>query len=412
MDRGSANLELIVKEAIRTRFKKLSPWLNERTLRLWAGAEADVLGRGGVRAVASVSGLAINTVRRGIAELESPAAEWPQTHRVRWRGGGRKSLTQNQPQLLGALERLVRPFTRGDPMRPLLWTCKSVRHLAEQLVKEGHVISPAKIAELLHHLGYSLQSHRKRDEGTSHPDRNAQFEHINREVLEFQNAGQPVISVDTKKKELVGQYRNAGREWRPKGKPEEVKVYDFIDAELGKAIPYGVYDPLRNEGWVSVGSDHDTAEFAVETIRRWWISMGKEQYPNATKLLITADGGGSNSSRSRLWKWSLHQFSTESGLAVTVNHFPPATSKWNKIEHRMFCHMTQNWRGKALISHEVVVNLIAATTTKKGLKVRAVRDENLYEKGKVPSKEDLESMRLVRHEFHGEWNYTLQPKSS
>ena len=379
---------------------------------MWAGTEATVLGRGGVRAVASASGLAINTVRRGVTELQTPPSDQTDTQEVRRPGGGRKSLTQSQPQLLSVLERLVTPYTRGDPMRPLLWTCKSVRRLAEQLTKEGHAISPAKTAELLHQLGYSLQSHRKRDEGTSHPDRDAQFEHINRQVLEFQNGGQPVVSVDTKKKELVGKYRNGGQEWRQKGKPEEVKVYDFIDEELGKAIPYGVYDPLRNEGWVSVGCDHDTAEFAVETIRRWWSSMGKEQYPRASKLLITADGGGSNSSRCRLWKWSLQQFSTQSGLQVTVCHFPPATSKWNKIEHRMFCHITQNWRGKALISHEVIVNLISATTTQKGLKVRAQRDENRYEKGKVPSEQDLRSMRLTRHAFHGEWNYTIQPQAS
>ena len=390
----------------------MSPWLNERTLRLWAGTEATVLGRGGVRVVASAAGLAINTVRRGVAELQHPPSDQTDPQPVRRQGGGRKSLTQSQPHLRSALERLVTPYTRGDPMRPLLWTCKSVRRLAAHLAQEGHVISPAKTAELLHQLGYSLQSHRQRDEGASHPDRDAQFEHINGQVREFQKAGQPVISVDTKKKELVGLYRNGGQEWRPKGKPQEVKVYDFIDEELGKAIPYGVYDLLRNEGWVSVGCDHDTAEFAVETIRRWWLSMGKEQYPLARKLLITADGGGRNSSRSRLWKWSLQQFSNQSGLAVRVCHFPPATSKWNKIEHRMFSHITQNWRGKALVSHEVIVNLIAATTTEKGLKVRAQRDENRYEKGKVPSEADLLSMRLIRDDFHGDWNYTIEPKPS
>ena len=400
-----------IKETIRRRYALFSPWLTERTLRLWAGTEATIAGRGGVRTVAAASGLAINTVRRGVVEVQSQPSDSSKDARVRRQGGGRKTLVQRQPELLVALEKLVTPYPRGDPMRPLLWTCKSVRHLAEQLSQDGYSISPAKTAELLHQLGYSLQSHRKRDEGASHPDRDDQFKHINCQVLEFQNAGQPVISVDTKKKELVGKYRNAGQEWRPKGKPEEVKVYDFVDEELGKAIPYGVYDLSHNEGWVSVGCDHDTAEFAVETIRRWWKSMGKAQYPHAKKLLITADGGGSNSSRCRLWKWSLQQLATQSGLEVTVSHFPPATSKWNKIEHRMFCHITQNWRGKALISHEVVVNLIAATTTNKGLKLQAQKDDNRYQKGIVPSQEELQSMLLTRHNFHGEWNYTIRPHS-
>lgn len=387
----------------------LSPWLNERGLRLWAGTEAKVAGWGGVRNVAAASGMAINTIRRGVAELESPSDDTPSIDRVRAAGGGRKTLTKLQPRLLEELERLVSPQTRGDPMRPLLWTCKSVRRLAKELVGQGFEISPAKTAELLHGLGYSLQSHRKRDEGQSHPDRDAQFCHINQQVVTLQTAGQPVISVDTKKKELVGKYRNGGREWRAQGKPEEVKVYDFIDDELGKAIPYGVYDLAHNEGWVSVGSDHDTSEFAVETIRRWWRSMGKDQYPHATQLLITADGGGSNSSRCRLWKWCLQQLATETGLEIGVCHFPPATSKWNKIEHRLFCHITQNWRAKALISHEVIVQLIAATTTSKGLKVRAQRDEGNYEKGKTPSENEMSSIRLTKNAFHGEWNYSISP---
>ena len=379
-------------------------------MRLWAGTEAKVLGWGGVRAVARASGLAINTVRRGFAELAGQVVSEPE--RIRREGGGRKALTQTQPELLAELERLVSPATRGDPMRPLLWTCKSVRRLSDELAKGGHPISPAKTAELLHDLGYSLQSHRKRDEGKSHADRDAQFSHINEQVLAFQRAGQPVISVDTKKKELVGKYRNSGREWRPQGSPEEVKVHDFVDKELGRAIPYGVYDLGRNEGWVSVGSDHDTSEFAVETIRRWWKMMGQPQYPNAHKLLITADGGGSNSSRCRLWKWSLQQLSNQTGLEVSVCHFPPATSKWNKIEHRMFCHITQNWRGKALVSHEVIVELIAATTTKKGLKIKAERDQGRYEKGKIPTEKELASLRLFRDDFHGEWNYSIRPQSS
>ena len=398
------------ENAVRERFQFLSPWLNERSLRLWAGTEAKVLGWGGVRAVARASGLAINTVRRGFAELAGQAGFQPQ--RIRREGGGRKPLTERQPELRANLERLVSPPPRGDPMRSLLWTCKSVRRLSDELARQGDKISPAKTAELLHDLGYSLQSHRKRDEGKSHPDRDAQFGHINERVLAFQKAGQPVISVDTKKKELVGRYRNSGREWRPKGCPEEVKVHDFVDKELGRAIPYGVYDLGRNEGWVSVGCDHDTSEFAVETIRRWWRTMGQAQYPQARQLLITADGGGSNSSRCRLWKWSLQQLSNQTGLEISVCHFPPATSKWNKIEHRMFCHITQNWRGKALVSHEVIVELIASTTTKKGLKIRAERDEGHYAKGKVPTKEELAALRLFPHSFHGEWNYSIHPQGS
>ena len=399
------------ENAVRDRFQLLSPWLNERSVRLWAGAEAKVFGWGGVRAVARSSGLAVNTVRRGLEEVEDEvAATEPQ--RIRREGGGRRTLTQSQPDLLAALEGLVSPLTRGDPMRPLLWTCKSVRRLSGELIQQGHQISPAKTAELLHQLGYSLQSQRKRDEGKSHPDRDGQFSHINEQVLAFQQAGQPVISVDTKKKELVGNYRNAGREWHPKGSPDEVKVHDFIDKELGRAIPYGVYDLWRNEGWVSVGSDHDTSEFAVESIRRWWRTMGQPQYPRARQLLITADGGGSNSSRCRLWKWCLQQLCNQTGLEIRVCHFPPATSKWNKIEHRMFCHITQNWRGKALVSHEVMVELIASTTTQKGLKIKAERDQGRYEKGKAPTEEELASIRMFPQDFHGEWNYSIHPQPS
>lgn len=400
-----------LEEAVRARFGLLSPWLNERSLRLWAGAEAKIAGWGGVRSVARASGLAINTVRRGLTEIKGQADPAP-TQRIRREGGGRKTLTQSQPQVLASLEALVSPVTRGDPMRPLLWTCKSVRRLSEELNHQGCPVSPAKTAELLHQLGYSLQSHRKRDEGKSHPDRDAQFGHINARVLLFQKEGQPVISVDTKKKELVGKYRNQGREWHAKGQPEAVKVYDFVDQELGRAIPYGVYDLLRNEGWVSVGCDHDTSEFAVESIRRWWRTMGQAQYPQARQLLITADGGGSNSSRCRLWKWCLQQLCNQTGLEISVCHFPPATSKWNKIEHRMFCHITQNWRGKALVSHEVIVELIAATTTQKGLKIKAERDQGRYEKGKSPSEKELESIQLLPDAFHGEWNYSIRPHTS
>jgi DDE family transposase len=399
-----------VMDAMAERFQLLAGRVDERLLRQLAGAEAKVLGRGGVAAVSRVTGLAINTVRRGLAELNDPATA--PSGRIRKAGGGRKKLRDKDPELASALEKLVEPFSRGDPMRPLRWTCKSVRRLAAELVGAGHPISPAKVAELLAELGYSLQSHRKRDEGSSHEDRDAQFRHINDQVEAFQHVEQPVISVDTKKKELVGWYKNGGQEWRPKGQPEEVKVYDFIDQELGKAIPYGVYDLQRNEGWVSVGCDHDTSEFAVESIRRWWRKMGHGCYPRATRLLITADGGGSNSARCHLWKWCLAQLSRELGLEITVCHFPPATSKWNKIEHRLFCHITQNWRGKALVSHEVVVALIAATTTHTGLKVQAERDESTYETGKKPDAAQMASISLTRHAFHGEWNYTLHPQKA
>lgn len=396
-------------DAIKQRFELLSGRMNERQIREFAGVEAKVYGRGGILAVAKATGLAVNTVRRGIADLsEPPSGE--SFGRVRKSGGGRKRLREKDAGLVEALDGLVEPFTRGDPMRPLGWTCKSVRRLAEELRSQGHPISPAKVAELLAELGYSLQSHRKRDEGKGHEDRDAQFHHINGQVLAFQQDGQPVISVDTKKKELVGNYRNNGREWRPQGQPEEVKVYDFVDPQLGKAIPYGVYDISRNEGWVSVGCDHDTSEFAVESIRRWWRKMGAGRYPHAGRLLITADGGGSNSSRCHLWKWCLAQLSRETGLEIAVCHFPPATSKWNKIEHRLFCHITQNWRGKALVSHEVVVELIAATTTQAGLKVQAERDESHYQTAVKPTPEQMASIKMTRAEFHGEWNYTIHPE--
>lgn len=382
--------------------------LDERLIREFAAVEASVYGHGGVRAVARATGLAINTVRRGLCDLTAPALS---SGRVRRGGGGRKQLRSRDSSLVSDLEYLVDPFSRGDPMRPLRWTCKSIRQLARELRAKGHAVSPAKVAELLAEEGYSLQSHRKRDEGKGHIDRDAQFVHINEQVVGFQKQGQPVISVDTKKKELVGQFKNAGREWRPQGKPEEVKVYDFIDPILGKAIPYGVYDITRNEGWVNVDCDHGTSEFAVESIRRWWRKMGAPQYPKATKLLITADGGGSNSSRCHLWKWCLARLSQEIGLEISVCHFPPATSKWNKIEHRLFCHITQNWRGRALVSHDVVVALIASTTTQAGLKVEAERDESKYEVAMKPTRQEMASINLRRSSFHGEWNYTISPSS-
>lgn len=394
--------------SIRKRYELLSDRLNERQIREFAGVEAKVFGRGGLTAVSRATGLAINTVRRGLAELEEPAEG--SRSRIRRSGGGRKKLREKDSGLVAALEQLVEPFTRGDPMRPLRWTCKSVRRLAQELGQQGHPISPAKVAELLAEIGYSLQSHRKRDEGKGHLDRDAQFGFINERVLAFQETSDPVISVDTKKKELIGAYRNAGREWRPQGQPEEVKVYDFIDPLMGKAIPYGVYDIANNEGWVSVGCDHDTSEFAVESIRRWWTRMGAARYPDAKRLLITADGGGSNSSRCHQWKWCLSKLSTEIGVKITVCHFPPATSKWNKIEHRLFCHITQNWRGKALVSHEVIVDLIASTTTKAGLKVRAQADESLYQTKLKPSAEQMAAINITKAEFHGEWNYTISPE--
>jgi hypothetical protein len=327
--------------------------------------------------------------------------------RIRKEGAGRKKLTQREPKLLSALEALVEPTTRGDPENPLRWTCLSTRQLAATLEKQGYKIGRQTVAYLLDELGYSLQGNQKTKEGSSHPDRDAKFRYIHDQVENFQRRGQPVVSVDTKKKELVGDFKNEGKEWRPKGDPEPVRVYDFVDKLLGKANPYGVYDPTANERWVSVGVDHDTAEFAVESLRRWWTHMGHARYPMATQLLVTADGGGSNGSRVRLWKVALQQLADQSGLDISVCHFPPGTSKWNKIEHRMFSYISMNWRGKPLISHEVIVNLIAATTTQKGLKIEAEIDTNVYTKGiHVPEKE-LEKLHIERASFHGEWNYTI-----
>jgi hypothetical protein len=316
----------------------------------------------------------------------------------------------HDPRLLGALESFVDPVTRGDPMGPLRWTCKSAARLAAELQNQGHVVSERTVNRLLHNLGYSLQSNRKTLEGSAHPDRDAQFHYINQRVQAFQRQRQPVVSVDTKKKELVGQFRNGGREWYPMGQPEQVKVHDFPDEELGKVIPYGVYDMATNTGWVSVGVDHDTAEFAVETLRRWWRHMGRPVYPKAKRLLITADGGGSNGSRYRLWKVELQRLADEIGLRIAVCHFPPGTSKWNKIEHRMFCHITENWRGRPLVSREVVVNLIGHTTTKAGLAIRAELDANSYPTGRAVTDQQMEGLAIKRDQFHGEWNYTLEPR--
>ena len=394
---------------MRTRYELLHEVLDERTRRLWAAAEAQALGHGGVQAVSEATGVARSTIYLGGKELEAGGLA-ALGDRVRRPGGGRKPLTERDPGLVAALDALVEPTTRGDPESPLRWTCKSTRKLAEELTAQGHPIGHSAVAELLAEMGYSLQVTQKTKEGRSrHPDRDDQFKHINAQVASFQRTGEPVISVDTKKKELIGDFANKGREYQPKGEPEQVRVHDFIDKELGKAIPYGVYDVAQNAGWVSVGIDHDTAQFAVATIRQWWRTMGKGTYPDATKLLITADGGGSNASRSRLWKVELQALADELGLRITVCHLPPGTSKWNKIEHRLFSHISQNWRGRPLVSHEAVVNLIANTTTATGLKVRAKLDRRAYPLKVEVSDDEMESVRLKRHAFHGEWNYTIRP---
>ena len=399
-------------EGIKVRFELLRPVLDERTRRLWAGAEAQVIGRGGIARVSESTGLSRDTVRAGLREIQGGLEPVQRAAGVRLRrsGGGRKSLSERDPELQAALERKLDPVTRGDPMSPLRWTCLSAARLAEALQAEGHAVSERSVNRLLHALGYSLQANRKTLEGRQHPDRDGQFRYIDERVREFQGAGQPVVSVDTKKKENLGRYRNGGREWRPEGQPKAVNVHDFPDPERGKVIPYGVYDVAANAGWVSVGSDHDTSEFAVETLRRWWRKMGRPAYPQAQRLLITCDGGGSNSSRGRLWKLELQGLADELGLRVTVCHFPPGTSKWNKIEHRMFSHITQNWRGRPLVCREVVVNLIGAVTTKQGLRIQSEVDENRYESGRKVTDEEMKQLSIERADFHGEWNYTLVPR--
>ena len=392
---------------IRAKYRTLAPTMNERVCRLWAGTEARALGHGGIAIVARATGLARNTIRRGLQELATPGALPPA--RARRPGGGRKRATVVDPLLPAALERLVEPTTRGDPESPLRWTCKSTRHLAAELTAHGHAVSHVVVAHLLDTLGYSLQANRKTQEGTSHPDRNAQFAHIHAAIAAQLHRGLPAISVDTKKKELVGRFKNGGRTWRPKGDPEPVKVHDFLDPALGKAIPYGVYDLGRNAGWVSVGVDHDTAAFAVATIRRWWRTMGRRRYPDATSVLILADSGGSNGARVRLWKWELQRFATETGLTITVCHLPPGTSKWNKIEHRLFSFITQNWRGRPLLTHATIVQLIAATRTQAGLTVRCMLDKHLYPKAVKVSAAQMARIQLTPHTFHGDWNYTIHP---
>jgi Rhodopirellula transposase DDE domain len=401
-----------ITQAIAAKFAILSPLLDERARRLWAAVEARAIGRGGISQVAEATRLSRATIRAGLQELApsvSPTTPQAPVERVRRPGGGRQPLGAHDPHLGRALETLLDPVTRGDPMSLLRWPCKSAAKLAMVLQTQGHAVSERTVNRLLHDLGYSLQSNRKTLEGRTHPDRDAQFHYINRRAKAFQTQGQPVISVDTKKKELVGQFRNGGREWYPQGQPDEVQVYDFPDQVLGQVIPYGVYDETTNTGWVSVGIDHDPAAFAVETIRRWWRYMGSQVYPRAQRLLITADGGGSNGSRCRLWKVELQRLADESGLHISVCHFPPGTSKWNKIEHRMFCHITENWRGRPLVSREVVVNLIGHTTTKTGLTIRSELDENRYPTGREVTDQQIESLSITRDKFHGEWNYTIQP---
>ncbi len=397
-----------LENTIREKFVVLKPILDEQARRLWAATEAKSLGRGGISIVSRATGISRTTIHEGINHLAANESPSPQKGgRIRRAGGGRKPITEYDPTVLADLERLVEPVTRGDPESPLRWTCKSVRQLSAALQERGHVIGRQKTAHLLSELGYSLQANRKTKEGKQHPDRDAQFHFISERVTQFQRRKQPVISVDTKKKELVGDFKNTGREWRPEGNPEPVRVHDFMDKQKGKANPYGVYDPIANQGWVSVGTDYDTAEFAVESIRRWWKKMGTDLYPNAKELLITADCGGSNGNRIRLWKVALQQFSNDTGLTITVSHFPPGTSKWNKIEHRMFSHISMNWRGKLLISHEVIVNLIGNTTTKNGLKIQSEIDTNQYKKGIKITDEELNNINLIKDDFHGEWNYSI-----
>lgn len=398
---------MIDEKAIRSRYEAVRDSLDEAGRRLFAAAEACAGGYGGVSAVCRATKIARSTINRGVKDLVNPV---PSSSYRRRAGGGRRALTATDATLLDDLRRLLEPATMGDPMRPLLWVSKSHAKLAAALRKMGHKISASSIPKLLAQLKYRRQVNRKTMEGSNHPDRNAQFEHINGQSISFQAANQPVISVDTKKKELVGDYKNPGSDYRPQGCPDEVKVHDFVDKELGKAIPYGVYDIASNAGWVSVGVDHDTAEFAVNAVRGWYASMGRERYPEASQLMITADGGGSNGSRVRLWKLKLQELADETGLTISVCHYPPGTSKWNKIEHRLFSHISQNWRGKPLTSRMAIVELIAATTTETGLRVRCELDERAYTKGVKVSDAQMAGLNITPAEFHPEWNYTIAPR--
>ena len=400
--------------SIREKYHLLVGEMDERMRRLWAASEARALGYGGITAVAKATGLAVSTIRGGLYDLEQQAPEGlrpgPLRRRVRSPGGGRKPLTEKDPTLLQALESLVEPTARGDPMSSLRWSCKSTRTVAQELSQREHPISYGAVGDYLQELEYSLQGNRKTREGTSHPDRNAPFEHIDTQVQAFQKRGQPAISVDAKKKEWVGDFHNRGQEWRPVGEPERVRMHDFADPLLGKVVPYGVYDLRWNEGWVRVGTDHDTSEFAVQTIRQWWYQRGCPRYPQAHELLITADNGGSNGSRVRLWKVALQKLADETRLGISVCHLPPGTSKWNKIEHRLFCHITRNWRGRPLESHEVIVNLIGHTTTEQGLHIQAALDSACYPTGTKVSDQDLAQVRIERDSFHGDWNYSILPR--
>lgn len=396
---------MIYEYNLQQKYEAIFPLLNERQRRVLAAADALVLGRGGVSQVARASGLSRTTIHHGMAELDESA---PASPRIRRRGGGRKSVIDHTPDILAALEALVEPDTRGDPMSPLRWTCKSTRQLAAALKRQGYTISPPTVASLLHGLGYSLQANTKTLEGAAHPDRDQQFRYLNAYVKRYLKNQRPVISGDTKKKELVGPYKNAGQAWRPKGAPQPVNVHDFADQELGKAVPYGVYDVGQNLGWVNVGCDHDTASFAIESIRRWWVHMGKPLYPRVRTLLICADSGGSNGYRVRLWKRELQRLADTIGVDITVCHLPPGTSKWNKIEHRLFSHISMNWRAQPVISHEVIVDLIGSTTTQSGLRVEAQLDINVYPLKIQVSDEEMAALRITPHDFHGEWNYTVK----
>ena len=392
---------------VRMKYRALSSTLTERSRRVWAATEAKAVGRGGIALVERATGISRSTIQRGLREIEGGAALAPD--RTRRPGGGRKAAIEKDPGLLADLDALVEPSEAGAPDSPLRWTTKSVRVLADALQAMGHAASHTLVAELLHGLGYSLQANEKRREGAHHPDRDAQFRYISQQVRQFHRRHQPTISVDTKKKELVGDFKNPGRAWRPHGEPAAVRVHDFVIPAQGKAIPYGVYDLQRNEGWVSVGIDHDTASFAVNAIRRWWHVMGRSAYPKAQALLITADAGGSNGTRLRLWKWELQQFANRTGLPITVCHFPPGTSKWNKIEHRLFSHIAMNWRGTPLVSLAAIVSLIAATTSTAGLHVRSELDRRRYPDGVKVTDEQMRRILLAPHRFHGDWNYTIPP---
>lgn len=400
------NIEL--EAVIVEKYASISPVLDERGRRLWAAAESKAIGYGGDSVVSSATGLARQTIRNGRAEIDNGVEI---TKRLRRAGAGRPWLKDLQPGLEEALEKMVAPLTRGDPMSPLRWTCKSRAKLAAALTQEGWTVSSTSIGRMLNKLGYRLQSVRKRNEGTSHPDRNAQFEHINDTADEYFKLGQPVISVDTKKKELVGDFKNDGREWQPTGHPETALVHDFPQDAIGKAVPYGVYDMARNEAWVNVGQSCDTPQFAVASIRRWWSQMGKRAYPDAHSLFITADAGGSNGYRSRVWKLELQKFADDVNMRIQVSHFPPGTSKWNKIEHRLFCHITKNWRGKPLRTFETVVELIGNTRTTAGLRVKARLDKRKYKTGVAVTKKEMDALHLLRHDFQSDWNYELRPRT-